>query len=58
MYAEQDSHLNGADFKEQARIRLAEKGYEILCTLDDINHNLQGAHVGYAVKIPNYLLEA
>ncbi len=57
MLTEKDYNVSGAKFKEQTRIQLFEEGYEIVCTLDDANGNLQGSHVGYAVKIPNYLLE-
>jgi len=42
-------------FKELARSRLVEQGYEIICCIDDNSAALQGKHVGHPVKIPNYL---
>lgn len=42
-------------FKELARSQLVEKGYEIVCCIDDNIAGLQGKHVGHPVKIPNYL---
>jgi len=42
-------------FKELARLKLVEQGYEIMCCIDDNSSCLQGKHVGYTVKIPNYL---
>jgi predicted secreted acid phosphatase len=47
--------MHGAHFKEQERTKLVQEGYEIVCCIDDLENNLKGAHVGYAVKIPNML---
>jgi hypothetical protein len=55
MRSEEDVKIRGGRFKERARTALVQEGYDIVCTIDDAEANLQGAHVGLAVKIPNYL---
>jgi len=55
MRSEEDIKIRGGRFKERARTALVKEGYEIVCTIDDAEANLQGAYVGHAVKIPNYL---
>lgn len=53
MHPEKDTITHRASFKEHERTKLAQEGYEIICTLDDQDVYLRGEHVGYAVKIPN-----
>jgi len=53
--SQEESSMPSSLFKEQARLKLTQEGYEIVCCVDDLEANLQGAHVGYPVKIPNYI---
>lgn len=44
-------------FKAAARARLADAGHVIVMTVGDQDSDLEGdpVHVGFAVKVPNYM---
>lgn len=55
MYTTNHEVPKNRSFKEHERMKLSQEGYEIVCTIDDQERNLEGECVGYAVKIPNTL---
>jgi acid phosphatase len=47
--------MKAKDFKSKKRIKLTEKGYDIVGTVGDQWSDLEGEHYGIQIKIPNYL---
>ncbi|MCH7724725.1 MAG: HAD family acid phosphatase [Bacteroidetes bacterium] len=54
---ENEYKLTATEFKSSKRVELIEMGYEIIGTVGDQWSDLEGAHYGIQVKIPNYLYQ-
>jgi acid phosphatase len=50
--------MKSVDFKIAKRVELVQEGYEIIGTVGDQWSDLEGAHHGIQVKIPNYLYQS
>lgn len=50
-----EKHLKAVQYKTLKRTELVNAGYDIVACIGDQPTDLEGPHVGYAVKIPNYI---